>query len=1290
MAKKSDGKRTEKGTFKPGVSGNPSGLAKKTDSVDGIPQVKQVRTDGWANFFTSHGVFGADKRIGTSFNADVLSFDQMQQLARGDDLAKRAGETLPKEAFRQGWDLVIAEGEGDEDEGDRVQEVYDKLEVLGAKSYIKQALVYERFYGGAAVLLGVNDGQADLTKPLNLAKVRSIDWLTPLEARELMPVYGYSDPRAPKYGQPEIYRLVTRAVLPSHDGKYYPVTTDIHESRLLVFPGSRVSRYQISSMQGGWGDSILVPMYRVLRDFNMSWASAGALVADFAQAVYKMENLWETLAGDDAGAFQARLQSMELTRSTINATVIDKNDDFIRQSTPITGLPDLLDKFATRLAAAADMPLTLLFGTSPGGLNSTGESDIRFFYDRVAEYQEERVLPQLKKLVQIIMLCTGIKQEPKKWSIRFRPLWQESAKDKASAMLTQAQADVAWIGAGVFSAEECSSAHWSSGEYNPDITIDFHAREKQEQAVAAPVNQKDLNALDPDHPDFKGSRLDPGHNAYVPPPSDPDEPDTETAPTNPIQTSDAYAEARGWRKRARTRTRLNPPTTKKYTPPPSDPDAPDPETSPTPNVITADVLKTDDDDDGVHVDGDGHFDIEKLDEDSPAYAVRKQLEDDYPPEAMMWIADAEWSGPMKVALSRIDFSNQALWTASRPEDKDHVKKFVKKIKNGWEKPVILVNRPGTNKYMIIDGHHRCLAYQILGRSVMAYVAKTKGVRGPWDDFHSAQRMDAAPFQLRMDAWDESAHSRDESGKFSEVASAGGRIAPSAVVRGMQVAGPWFTEKDPTRSGEKRAQGLAKAKAVAARQAGKKAAAEGRAAEKVAAAGAAKNRLAALYEAHARVQKEKEAAEASAVRRQNDPGSLDPKIHAERLANMQAEAERERWKAEHSGEPMVKLANTLPGQAKLQGEGLEPGQVNFGKAERELEKARIGENVRSHEPSALAKKMIGAELAKNLKTPAPIKVAVVPNHFGGGRDVHQSEPQVKSTLGIDKNATPHPDNPTGDWKKAIDGNAKATDSEREAFGDRKIISGKTDSRGSQGSWNVALDDNTRAKWKPASGERDVERGGVKVGEGYLREAAFSALAKDLGVSDMSPASVVHTHEDGNGRSVGALQAYLSGTPGDFSNNVMEREPAERMRVADWITGNSDRHAGNVLLNTLPDGRVMPTLIDHGFTMPSLQHDVRFIQPWKSIPHDEGALLPSTLSHISKLEPLDIARTLTKAGIDKESVRWTVMRTMHIQEHPELLEVKSSRPQGSFHWDDVLANAPIEKEQGQKAKALMKRI
>lgn len=525
--------RTARGTFEPGQSGNPDGRRKRADAAprqsapaDARPAVtdprfdvadlmgtpdmlKQraqmmsssprrgvARKDDWYNALTGQGVHGRDKRMGGFFAPMALSFDQLRDLWLGDDLAKNAVEMLAKEARRPGYDITIAEeGESEGDGDDVSQTVKDKLKDLGADAHLQTIGNYSRAYGGGAILIGANDKQTDLTQPLDLDKVVSLDHLTPYEARECIPLYAYGDPTKPRYGDPEIYQLTSRSVLPSRNGGAYAGTMRIHESRLIVFDGIRVSRYQATAARMGWGEAVLSRVWRVLRDFNTAYSAAGVLVSEFGQMVMKMQGLWSALALDDGKAYEDRMTAMAAGTSFVNALVVDAADSVERLQTPVNGLSDLMGKFDVRLAAACEMPLTLLFGTSPGGMNATGESDIRFFYDRVDEYRTSRLEPALRRLIQILFRTIGNKREPAKWSLKFKPLWQESAKDMASAMLTQAQADNTWIQAQVISPEEVADAHWGQGEYNPHLSLDHESRDAQAEANDTEATPEDLAAI---------------------------------------------------------------------------------------------------------------------------------------------------------------------------------------------------------------------------------------------------------------------------------------------------------------------------------------------------------------------------------------------------------------------------------------------------------------------------------------------------------------------------------------------------------------------------------------------------------------------------------------------------------------------------------------------------------------------------------------------------------------------------------------------------------------------------
>jgi phage-related protein (TIGR01555 family) len=245
-----------------------------------------------------------------------------------------------------------------------------------------------------------------------------------------------------------------------------------------------------------------------MRDFEAACTSAGVLVVDFAQAVYKMTGLAELIAQGKDQQVVSRMRVVEESRSSARAIMIDAAEDFERKATPITGLPELLDRFSTRLAAAADMPLTLLMGQSPGGLNATGESDIRFFYDRIRAAQERTLREPIERVCKILFRALGI-TEPESWSIHFRPLWQPTDAEQATARYTQAQTDQIYITNGVVSAEEIALARFGSEDGSFATVIDFKARELLEPAAPPPAQLESENADPADVPEAGrlGARL---------------------------------------------------------------------------------------------------------------------------------------------------------------------------------------------------------------------------------------------------------------------------------------------------------------------------------------------------------------------------------------------------------------------------------------------------------------------------------------------------------------------------------------------------------------------------------------------------------------------------------------------------------------------------------------------------------------------------------------------------------------------------------------------------------------
>ena len=116
--------------------------------------------------------------------------------------------------------------------------------------------------------------------------------------------------------------------------------------------------------------------------------------------------------------------------------------------------------------------------------------------------------------------------------------------------------------------------------------------------------------------------------------------------------------------------------------------------------------------------------------------VWKQLKKSFPVDSMNWVKETLWTGPVEVPIEQVNFDNEKSWKAYKEPELVNSKK--KKIKKGKRKPVVLVDAPKNNKYIIIDGHHRAMAYKQLGIPMLSLIGKVNKEKGPWDTFHSKQ------------------------------------------------------------------------------------------------------------------------------------------------------------------------------------------------------------------------------------------------------------------------------------------------------------------------------------------------------------------------------------------------------------------------------------------------------------------------------------------------------------------------------------------------------------------------
>ncbi len=444
------------------------------------------RADGWRNILTAIGT-QQDKRTAGDFQCMPIDNLEARELWRGDDIAKRVIELRPRDRMRRGFEIKL-----DIEDGKEVAE--DLMALLEHMQFNRKFVMagqQENAYGGSAMFPVINDGEEDLSLPLNEDKITIPSAIHIFEPRMLQPIDWTDDPLDPNFAKPSVWRLVPIGVR----GNAF-TGMQIHHTRLVIFPGIRVSIEQPIGAQMGWGDSGLTPMRDVLRDYNLSWSSAVALLQDMAQGVFKMSGLAQLVSTDRDDEVERRIMIMDAMRSMIRSMVIDKDDDFSRIQTPMTSMPEILQQFCTRLAAAADMPVTKLMGQSPAGMNATGESDITIYDDSVEAWGDEH-MPQLERAVRIcaILPVDGpLKgKEPENWSAEYRPLRQPTEMEMASLRKTVAETDQINILNEIYTPDNAAKSHYGGDTFSPHVQIDWDAREAQAKALEEAASESLAN-----------------------------------------------------------------------------------------------------------------------------------------------------------------------------------------------------------------------------------------------------------------------------------------------------------------------------------------------------------------------------------------------------------------------------------------------------------------------------------------------------------------------------------------------------------------------------------------------------------------------------------------------------------------------------------------------------------------------------------------------------------------------------------------------------------------------------
>lgn len=423
-----------------------------------------VATDGLRNLFTGMGTEG-DARMFTQWVNSEMDQSMLDIAYRNDWIARKIIDLPAQDATREwrGW-------EADQGQITKLEEL-EKL--LNCQQKLKAGLTRARLYGGAALVMGIDQGNTKDPVELDRIRVGDLKFLHVVSRHEITagPIDQNID--SPFFGEPSYYQR--------------------SQGRQVQFHPSRVVRLvgmdRIDNNKDGWGDPVLQAIKDAIKACGSVSQNVAALVDEAKVDVISIPELNASISDPE---YEARLKKRfglaATAKSVYRLLLLDKEENWQRITQNFTTLPDILKMYLLIATGAADIPATRFLGQSPAGLSATGESDLRNYYDRIGTDQKTVIGPALNRLDEVLIRSALGNRPPDLW-YDWNSLWQLDDTQKAALNKTKAETYKVDVDTGLIDPAVLSEARMNQliedGVYPgiEQIAADFTV--SQEEAAAA-------------------------------------------------------------------------------------------------------------------------------------------------------------------------------------------------------------------------------------------------------------------------------------------------------------------------------------------------------------------------------------------------------------------------------------------------------------------------------------------------------------------------------------------------------------------------------------------------------------------------------------------------------------------------------------------------------------------------------------------------------------------------------------------------------------------------------------
>lgn len=361
------------------------------------------------------------------------NYQLLTSLYRDNWIVQNIVSTIPMDMMRKWYKLKTG----------IAPEYLEQMTRLERKTQIRKKLLsgmyWGRLYGGAAGIILIK-GQDNMSQPLELDTILPGGFLGLQILDRWNGIYPegqlVDNPESPDFGLPEYYRIQNETT--------GSLVSRVHHSRVIRFVGRELPWLE-KVTENYWGESEIEAVYNevVKRDnvsgniaaltfrANVNYMESDGLDQLLATGNTKMQrNFWELL------------MAQSVMESNFGTRIINKGDAIHNTQYTFTGLSDVYDCIMMDVAGAARTPVTKLFGRSPAGMNSTGESDMINYYDYIDGMRETELRPIIERLLPIMALSAW-GEIPDNMDIEFPSMKTPDTKETAETTTRKVDAILA-------------------------------------------------------------------------------------------------------------------------------------------------------------------------------------------------------------------------------------------------------------------------------------------------------------------------------------------------------------------------------------------------------------------------------------------------------------------------------------------------------------------------------------------------------------------------------------------------------------------------------------------------------------------------------------------------------------------------------------------------------------------------------------------------------------------------------------------------------------------------------